>query len=127
MPYTHLTQKERYFIYHMRMDGWSSAKIARTLGRHRSTVARELMRNISRWGYYLDDHAERKAAARRLAACRRPCTGDAALMAHVDRKIEARWSPEQIAGRLEDGAADRPGLNRIKSGRLPIMSEVVKK
>ncbi len=101
MPYTHLTQKERFFIYHMRMAGWSSAKIGRTLDRHRSTVGRELRRNSTPWGHYLDDHAERKAAARRQAACNRPCTDDAALMAHVQRKIEAMWSPEQIAGRLK--------------------------
>jgi IS30 family transposase len=101
MSYTHLTQKERYFIYHMKMAGWSSAKIGRTLGRHRCTISRELQRNTSRWGPYLDDHAQRKAAERRLAASRRPCTGDADLMAHVESKLLAKWAPEQIAGRLE--------------------------
>jgi len=101
MPYTHLTQKERYFIYHMRMAGWSPARIGRRINRHRSTVSREIGRNSTPWGRYLDDHAERKARARRRAVCRRPCTDDAALMAHVECKIEARWSPEQIAGRLK--------------------------
>ena len=100
MSYGHLTPKERYFIYHMRMAGWSSAKIGRRVGRHRSTISRELKRNASPWHHYLDDYAGRKAAARRQAANHRPCTDDAALMAHVERKIEARWSPEQIAGRL---------------------------
>lgn len=100
MPYRHLTQKERYFIHHMRMAGWSSAKIGRRIGRHRSTIGRELKRNSTPWGHYLDDHAQRKTAARRQAASHRPCTDDAALMAHVERRIEVRWSPEQIAGRL---------------------------
>lgn len=101
MSYHHLTQKERYFIYHMRMAGWPAAKIGRTIGRNRSTVSRELNRNSTPSGHYLDDHAEHKTAMRRRAACRRPCTGEKALMAHVQRKIEARWSPEQIAGRLK--------------------------
>jgi IS30 family transposase len=100
MSYTHLTQKERYFIYQMKMAGWSPAKIGRTIGRHRGTISRELQRNTTRWGHYLDDHAQRKAAERRLAACRRPCTGDADLMAHVESKLQAKWSPDQIAGRL---------------------------
>jgi IS30 family transposase len=100
MPYRHLTPKERYVIYHMRMAGWSAAKIGRRVGRHRSTIGRELKRNSTPWGHYLDDHAQRKTAGRRQAASHRPCTDDAALMAHVERKIEARWSPEQIAGRI---------------------------
>jgi len=90
MSYRHLTQKEGFFIYHMRMAGWSSAKIGRTIGRHRSTINRELKRNSTRWGHYLDDHAQRKTALRRQEASRRPCTDDVALMAHVERKIEAR-------------------------------------
>ncbi|MCK4274872.1 MAG: IS30 family transposase, partial [Phycisphaerae bacterium] len=101
MSYTHLTRKERYFIYHMRMAGWSPAKIGRTIGRHRGTIRRELERNTSRWGRYLDDHAQRQANERRRAACRRPCTGDADLMAHIESKLQANWSPEQIAGRLK--------------------------
>ena len=100
MSYGHLTAKERHFIYHMRMAGWPSARIGRTLGRHRSTISRELRRNHSLQGHYLDDVAGRKASQRRRQACHRPCTGNPALMAHVEAKLRARWSPEQIAGRL---------------------------
>ena len=102
MSYRHLTQKERFFIYHMRMARWSSAEIGRALGRHRSTIDREVKRNASPWGQYLDDHAQRKTAARRQAAAHRPRTGDAVLMAHVEAKLRARWSPQQIAGRLRE-------------------------
>ena len=101
MSYKHLTQKERYFIYHMRMAGWSVARIGRTIRRPRCTISREVKRNSNRCGQYFDDHAQRLAAERRLAACRRPCTGDADLMAHVESKLLTKWSPEQIAGRLE--------------------------
>jgi transposase, IS30 family len=101
MPYTHLTAKERYFIYHMNMAGWSAAKIGRKLGRHRGTIRRELARNTGPWNHYLDDVAQRKMIERRRAAVHRPCTGDADLMAHVDRKIQAKWSPDEIAGRLK--------------------------
>ena len=101
MSYAHLTQKERFFIYHMRMAGWSAAKMGRALNRHRSTIGREVRRNVTPWGHYLDDHAERKAKARRKAVVVRPRADDAALMGYVERQIKARWSPEQIAGRLK--------------------------
>jgi IS30 family transposase len=61
MSYKHLTQKERYFIYHMKIAGWSAAKSGQRIGRHRSTVSRELKRNTSYWGHSLDDIAQRKA------------------------------------------------------------------
>jgi len=100
MPYHHLTAKERYCIYHMNLAGWSLAKTGRTLGRNRSTIGRELRRNGRAWGPYRDDVAQRQAGDRRRGACRRPCTADAALMAHVETQLQARGSPEQIAGRL---------------------------
>ena len=107
MSYTHLTQEDRYCIYHMRMAGWSAARIGRTLGRPRCTITREVKRNTSPyWDHYLDDYAQRKAVERRQAACRRRCTDDAELMAYVQRKIEGRWSPEQIAGRLAAAAPE---------------------
>ena len=100
MSYSHLTEKERYFIYHMKMAGWSFARIGRKIGRHRATVSREIGRNSNSFGQYLDDYADQQSRRRRAAAAPRPCTDDAALMAWVERKIEARWSPEQVSGRL---------------------------
>jgi IS30 family transposase len=85
----------------MNLAGWSTAKIGRAVGRHRSTIGRELKRNTNHWGQYLDEHADRRAKQRRRAAARRDCSGDAALMDHVERKIRSRWSPEQIAARLK--------------------------
>ena len=100
MSYRHLTESERTVIFYLRMDHRSQAEIARTLGRHPSTVGRELRRNRNTLGQYLPDHAQRLAGRRRQQRAR-PRTGDAALMAHVDAKLQARWSPEQIAGRLQ--------------------------
>jgi len=83
------------------MDRRSQAEIARTLGRHRSTVSRELRRNRNILDQYLPDHAQRLTARRGQQERAKLRTGDAALMAHVEGKLQARWSPEQIAGRLE--------------------------
>jgi len=101
MSYGHLTESERSVIFCLRMGQRSEAEIARTLGRSPGTISRELRRNAEFDGRYFPGSAQAFANARRRSQVRRPCTGDAALMAHVEAKIEARWSPEQIAGRLK--------------------------
>jgi len=100
MSYHHLTEPERSVIFYLQMDHRSQAEIGRAIGRHPGTIGRELRRNKGIVGRYLPDHAQRMAVGRRRKQRRRPCTGDAALMAHVEAKLQARWSPQQIAGRL---------------------------
>ncbi|HYY99762.1 MAG TPA: helix-turn-helix domain-containing protein, partial [Pyrinomonadaceae bacterium] len=48
MNYRQLTSEERYMLARLRRQGLSQAEIARSSGRHRSTVCRELRRNSSR-------------------------------------------------------------------------------
>ena len=45
MPYTHLTENERYVISHLSCAGFSLREIARRIKRHHTTVSRELERN----------------------------------------------------------------------------------
>ncbi|MEZ5337925.1 MAG: helix-turn-helix domain-containing protein [bacterium] len=45
MGYTQLTQEERYQIDRRRAQDWSLRDIGRELGRHKSTISRELRRN----------------------------------------------------------------------------------
>lgn len=80
--------------------GESNAEIARGLGRHRSTIGRELGRCGPRRGHYAPFAAERRA--RRLG-CRPKQTKLAAssrLLAAVEEGLEKRWSPEQISAKL---------------------------
>lgn len=104
MSYRHLTMDERNVIWRMKELGKPLSEIARCVGRHRSSVGRELRRNAEFDGRYLPDSAQTRAYIRRRAHLCRPCTGDAALMAHVEARIQGRWSPEQIAGRLKVAA-----------------------
>jgi IS30 family transposase len=91
---------ERNVIYRMQWQGYSNAEIARCLGRHRSTIGRECKRNRSYQGSYDPGTAQAFANSRRRAHLHRPRTGHRCLMAYVAERLQAGWSPEQIAGRL---------------------------
>ena len=65
MSYRHLTEAERTVIFYLRMDGRSRNQIAQKLGRHPSTIGRELRRNRNISGHYRPDVAQIKANARR--------------------------------------------------------------
>ena len=100
MSYNHLTMDERNVIYRMQWQGYSDAEIARCLGRHRSTIGRECKRNRSYQGSYDPGTAQAFANSRRRAHLHRPRTGHRRLMGYVAERLQAGWSPEQIAGRL---------------------------
>ena len=51
MTYTHLTQDERYQIHALKRQNISLGRIAAELQRDRSTISRELKRNIGPTGY----------------------------------------------------------------------------
>ncbi|MDT8318265.1 MAG: helix-turn-helix domain-containing protein, partial [bacterium] len=45
MSYTHFTEKERYVISHLRLAKFSLREIGRRLGRHHTSISREIKRN----------------------------------------------------------------------------------
>jgi len=99
MPYRQITQDERYQIAVMRGGRAAVAAIARALGRHRSTILRELSRNRSRRARYEWYHADCVARERRRTA-RRYRRLQGRDWARVRAYLAEFWSPEQIAGRL---------------------------
>ena len=98
--YTHLTEVERYQIQTMLHCLVSRKVIAQRLGRHRSTIDRELQRNSGVRGYR-PEQAQGQACARlRSRAQANARHLDAALWERVRQCLALRWSPEQVAGRL---------------------------
>jgi IS30 family transposase len=89
--------------------GESDSEIAGALGRHRSTVGREIRRGGGRRAY-------RAVAAERGAQrrSRRPKPGKLSrsprLLAAVEAGLRARWSPEQISARLRLEYPDDPEM-----------------
>ncbi|MHB1864513.1 MAG: transposase [Gemmatimonadaceae bacterium] len=98
--YCQITSAERYTLAVLRQRGLAPAAIARVLGRHRSSIIRELRRNRTHYdGSYRPPLADWYARGRRSRSRRNTqfAPGD---WARVEGLVREDWSPEQIAGRL---------------------------
>ena len=95
--YSHLGLEERCRLRLMEM-GFGFGEIARRLGRHRSTIHREVVRNRC-IDAYRPDSADRRAWARKLRGSKIERTTD--LRACIEDRLAMGWSPQQIAGRME--------------------------
>jgi transposase, IS30 family len=95
-----LSFEERERIFVGICQGQSDSEIARALGRHRSTVGREIGRCGSQRHHYRPLNAERHAQrlARRPKPTKLSCS--ARLVAAVEEGLRRRWSPQQISARL---------------------------
>jgi IS30 family transposase len=108
-PYRHFTLEERRTLFRLLNAKLPIKEIAGQLGRHRSTIYREIARNefreVKHYRGYYPVTAEDSARLRRRR--QRKLVRDAHLRTHVVEKLKLCWSPEQIAGRLkltgEDG------------------------
>lgn len=99
--YNHLTLAERDQITIMLYEGRGMSEIAKTLGRDKSTISRELSRNSSpEYKKYLSHRAHARANERRTTASRRPRLKNDLIRAYVKEKLTLGWSPELIAGRI---------------------------
>ena len=100
MTYRQLASEERYMLAALRRQGYNQAEIARTLGRHRSTVCRELRRNSTRAdGRYRAFTAQERTNGRRSRS-RRNRRFSAEDFSLIDGLLCRQWSPEQVAGYL---------------------------
>jgi IS30 family transposase len=98
MTYSQITAAERYALMVLQVQGLCPAAIARALGRHRSTITREVARNCTRYdGYYRPQLADWYARGRRSHS-RRNSHFTPAHWASIDRLLRLDWSPEQIVG-----------------------------
>lgn len=102
MAYHQITPAERYTLATLRkqVPAPSTAAIARLMGRHRSTIARELARNSCRYdGAYRYSKAQERTNGRRCRSRRNSRFGSLDWDL-VTRLLREGLSPEQISGRL---------------------------
>ena len=100
--YKHLSREERYQIYSLRLAKQTISEIARLLGRHRSTISRELGRGRGLRGYRAEQACSK--ASERAKKSRNARRVDAKVWADVSFYLGLQWSPEQIAGYLKINA-----------------------
>src|SRR3954453_6606714 len=111
--YRHLDLDQRRTLFRLVEARTPVGEIAARLGRHPSTIYRELGRNRFRdgdrgfCGYF---PLNARDLARRRRQRRRKLAMNDGLRAHVVERLEAGWSPQQIAGRLKQEADGGPAV-----------------
>ncbi len=100
--YERLTNDEREEISRRLAQGEEESEIAEKLGRHRSTIWREIKRNRGKTGYRAFSSSRRaqgRAASRRKG--KRKLANNQELKAYVVEKLKQKWSPQEISRRLK--------------------------
>ena len=98
--YRQLTSEQRTIIAYLRSRRYNYNQIAKQIGCHRSTVAREVNRNRCQYdGFYRATKAQMRALSRRKSS-RKKGKFSAVDMVPVILKLKEQWSPEQISGEL---------------------------
>jgi transposase, IS30 family len=110
--YKHIEKYERLEISILLRKGYSDRDIALELGRSRSTIYRERIRNTVS-GEYIGSKAQQKAYVRRKYSKYQAMRiiRDMKLRDYIDTHLRLEWSPEQIAGRL----AHEAGLQKVSA------------
>lgn len=98
MSYSHLTSFERGRLESLFRLRWSTRAIAKELGRHHSTIAREIKRNLFQFSYHSVAAQERYNERRKASVPKGKWT--LSLARQIEEKLAMTWSPEQIAARL---------------------------
>lgn len=103
MKYRHLREEDRRQIAYFRSKSHSVRAVAKMLGVSPGTVSRELSRGKI-LGRYDPAAAHAKSKMRRLHSKRwgMKVYHHEALRTYVVEKLEAKWSPEQISGRIRN-------------------------
>jgi IS30 family transposase len=90
----HLTVKQRYTISVMLQKGYTQKQIAEAIGKHKSTVSREIQRNCdARSGAYRYELAQRKCEKRHQTKPKKIRFTEQ-VKAYVDTWLNNDYSPE---------------------------------
>lgn len=97
--YAQLTSEERIKIDVLTRERYGMTKIAKILGRSKSTISRELRRNRTRWNIYDSNRAEIKAYQRghRKKRQSKKIVMDNEMDSYIREKLLDSWSPEIIS------------------------------
>lgn len=94
----HITFEQRYEIEAMLKVGRKQAEIAKAIGRHKSTISREIKRNKLYNGTYRANNAQGFYRHSRKGCHRKKKLSDPSLLDFVEGQLLDDKSPEQISG-----------------------------
>lgn len=100
--YTHLTLFERETLSQLLFQRKSISAIAAAIGRHKSTLSREISRTrLTRYGYRaFSAEVEFRKRQKKPKKPKKILTNEK-LKAYIHEHLQLDWSPEQIANRLK--------------------------
>ena len=115
MSYTHIIADQRNELSALKRAGLNQKDIANILGKHPSTITRELNRNKNQNNKYNAGIAKRKVKERRVTANQRfrKIEYNEWLKRYIVKKLKLYWSPEQISGRLKNNKGKQIGKDSI--------------
>ena len=108
---SHLTKEQRYTISVMLKQGYNQSEIAKTIGKDKSVVSREIRRNKSKRGYSCE-YAQ-KLANERKERFRRSRKMTKEIEKYIRSKLKKQWSPEQITGYCNEHGIEMVSAERI--------------
>ena len=118
MSYHHFTTFERGRIQELLSLGYSHRSIAQKLHRHRSSIDREIRRNVSSTVYVGEVAQLAYDTRRKRSKPKGKCTANLATV--ITDKLLATWSPEQIANTVTLGIVSFKTIyNWLYCGLLP--------
>ena len=97
--YKQLSSEQRYQISVLKKIGYGPTKIAKELEVHKSTISRELSRNMGERGYRPKQANEKTLERRAKATPKKRISAETWEV--VKEKLRQAWSPEQVSGWLE--------------------------
>ena len=97
--YTQLSQQERVSIFEGLKKLYSRRQIALLIGRHTSTISREIRRNSDSKGYYYYPSEAQIRSQKRKAKHGLKVSRIDGLKAYIIENLKEYWSPIAIAGR----------------------------
>ncbi len=107
----YLSREERYELARLRDAGHGIREIAARMARSPSTICRELARNPGPpGGRYQPERAHHLARERQRRPKRSKLSADPVLRREVQQDLDARYSPEQVSGRLKVKYPDDPAM-----------------
>jgi IS30 family transposase len=103
MSYKHITSDQRNELSALKRTKIKQKEIAQILGKDRTTIYRESIRNKNKDGKYDARIAKQKTKERRIKSNQRfrKIENNKWLRAYIIKKLKKYWSPEQIAGRIK--------------------------